>query len=200
MGDIKKYYENTSGALPNPTVKKFIDMNVSPSNAIDLGCGAGRDTIFLIKNGWNVLSIDRENTKEIISNQLDNEEIKKFRFKTQNFEDIKLEKTNLLVANFSIPFCNKEHFNNFWKKITDSILKNGYFVGNFFGVNDAWAETKKQMVFLTKEQVLDLFKESFEIIHFNEIEKDGKTGLGKMKHWHIYNVIAKRVSKNRNPL
>ena len=59
-------------------------------------------------------------------------------------------------------------------------------------MNDAWAETKKQMVFLTKEQVLNLFKESFEIIHFNEIEKDGKTGLGKMKHWHIYNVIAKK--------
>ena len=59
-------------------------------------------------------------------------------------------------------------------------------------MTDAWAETKKQMVFLTKEQVLDLFKESFEIIHFNEIEKDGKTGLGKMKHWHIYNVIAKK--------
>ena len=98
-------------------VKKFIDMNINPTNAIDLGCGAGRDTIFLIKNGWNVLSIDRENTKEIISNQLDNEELKKFRFKTQNFEDIKLEKTNLLVANFSIPFCDKEYFSKFWKKI-----------------------------------------------------------------------------------
>ena len=41
------------------------------------------------------------------------------------------------------------------------------------------------MVFLSKEQVLELFK-------FNEVEKDGKTGLGKMKHWHIYNVIAKK--------
>ena len=48
------------------------------------------------------------------------------------------------------------------------------------------------MVFLTKEQVLNLFKESFELIHFNEVEKDGKTGVGKMKHWHIYNAIAKK--------
>ena len=38
----------------------------------------------------------------------------------------------------------------------------------------------------------ELFKDSFEIIKFNEIEKDGMTGLGKMKHWHIYNVIAKK--------
>ena len=27
---------------------------------------------------------------------------------------------------------------------------------------------------------------------FNEIENEGKTGLGKMKHWHIYNVMAKK--------
>ena len=48
------------------------------------------------------------------------------------------------------------------------------------------------MVFLSKKQVLDLFKDSFEIIEFSEIEKDGLTGLEKMKHWHIYNIIAKK--------
>lgn len=48
------------------------------------------------------------------------------------------------------------------------------------------------MVFLSKDQVLNLFKDSFDIIVFNEIEKDGKTGFGKIKHWHIYNVIAQK--------
>lgn len=65
-------------------------------------------------------------------------------------------------------------------------------MGNFFGLNDSWAKIKEQMVFLTKEQVLALFKDSFKIIHFNELEKNGKTGLEEMKHWHIYNVIAKK--------
>ena len=49
MGDIQKYYENTENALPHPMVKKFINMNIKPKNAVDLGCGAGRDTIYLIK-------------------------------------------------------------------------------------------------------------------------------------------------------
>jgi len=48
------------------------------------------------------------------------------------------------------------------------------------------------MTFLTKEQVIDLFKK-FEIIEFKEVEKDAITGLGKMKHWHIFNVIAKKL-------
>lgn len=59
-------------------------------------------------------------------------------------------------------------------------------------MRDSWVNIKEQMVFLSKEQVLELFKDSFEIIEFNEVEKDGKTGLGKMKHWHIYHVIAKK--------
>ena len=48
------------------------------------------------------------------------------------------------------------------------------------------------MTFLRKNQVMELFKD-FEIIRFKEIEKDELTGLGEMKHWHIYEVIAKKV-------
>lgn len=191
MENINKYYENTKNSPPHLLIKKFINMNIKPKNAIDLGCGAGRDTVYLIRNGWNVLAIDRKNTKEIIKNKLNAKELENFRFSLQSFENISLEKTNLLVANFSIPFGNKDCFNKFWNEIVNCIVKNGYFVGNFFGLNDTWKETKKHMVFLSKEQVLNLFKD-FEIIEFNHIEKDDYTALGKLKHWDIYNVIAKR--------
>ncbi len=56
----------------------------------------------------------------------------------------------------------------------------------------SWSKIKNEMVFLTKEQVLNLFENGFEIIKFKEFEKDEKNGLGKMQHWHIYNVIAKK--------
>ena len=106
MKKIEKYYDNTEGAMPNYIIKKFIELNVEPGKSIELGCGAGRDTVYLIKNGWEVLAIDRE--------------------------DIQLEKNNLIIANFSLPFCNKNNFGELWNKINSSILKGGYFVGNFF--------------------------------------------------------------------
>lgn len=178
--------------MPNYTVKKFIELNIKTGNAVELGCGAGRDTVCLIKNGWNVLAIDRENVESRIVAKLSEEELKQFKFSKQKFEYIELEKNNLVVSNFSLPFCNKNNFTELWNKINDSILKEGYFVGNFFGNNDEWKNTKEEMTFLTKEQVMELFK-NFDIIEFKEIEKDAITGLGKMKHWHIFNVIAKKL-------
>ena len=41
---------------------------------------------------------------------------------------------------------------------------------------------------------MELFKD-FEIIRFKEIEKDDLTGLGKMKHWHMFDVIARKKQK-----
>ena len=192
MKNIERYYKNTTDAKSNYTIKKFIELKIKPGNAIELGCGAGRDTVCLIKNGWNVTGIDKENVESRIAAKLEAEELKQFKFLKQKFEEIELEKNNLVVANFSLPFCNKNAFKKLWNKIYDRILEDGYFVGNFFGDNDEWKNTKEEMTFLTKEQVIELF-ENFEIIEFNEVKKDDFTGLGKMKHWHIFNVIAKKI-------
>ena len=192
MKNIERYYKNTIDAKPNYTIKKFIELKIKPGNAIELGCGAGRDTVGLIKNGWNVTAIDKENIESRIAAKLEAEELKQFKFLKRKFEEIELENNNLVVANFSLQFCNKNDFKKLWNKIDDSILKDGYFVGNFFGDNDEWKNTKEEMTFLTKEQVIELF-ENFEIVEFNEVEKDDFTGLGKMKYWHIFNVIAKKI-------
>ena len=190
--NTEKFYDNTKNMEPNYTVRKFLKLNIEPGNAIELGCGAGRDTASLIKTGWNVLAIDREDVESRITARLSKEEQKKFKFSKQKFESIKLEKNNLVVANFSLPFCNKNNFKELWNKIDESILKDGYFVGNFFGDNDEWKNKKEEMTFLTKEQVLELFK-NYEIIDFKEVEKDALTGLEKMKHLHIFNIIAKKI-------
>lgn len=132
MKKIEKYYESTADANPNYIVKKFIELKIEPGNAVELGCGAGRDTIYLIKNGWNVLAIDREDTKELISRKLDNEELKRFEFCCENFENVELRKNTLFVANFSIPFCDKNNFHVLWEKISDSILKERIFCRELF--------------------------------------------------------------------
>ena len=88
MGNIEKYYDNTESEKPRKNVQYFIEkVKCNPGKAIELGCGAGNDTVYLIKNGWNVLAIDRESVEERISKRLNNEELEKFRFQNQNFRN-----------------------------------------------------------------------------------------------------------------
>ena len=132
MRNIEKYYDNTEIDLPRKNVKKFIEIESKTGNAIDLGCGAGNDTVYLIKNKWNVLAIDRENVENRIRKRLNEEELKRFRFQRQDFENIVLEETSLLVANFSLPFCNKNKFYELWNKINKSVLPNRIFCRKLF--------------------------------------------------------------------
>ena len=122
---IEKYYDNTESDMPRNNVKYFIEeIKSNPNNAIELGCGAGNDTVYLIKNNYNVLAIDREDVEERISRRLNKEELEKFRFQKQDFETLKLDKSNLIVANYSLPFCNKSKFNQLWNNINKNILPN----------------------------------------------------------------------------
>lgn len=128
MESIQKYYDNTQSDKPRNNVEYFInEIQCNSGNAIELGCGAGNDTVYLIKNNWNVLAIDREDVKERIAKRLTKEELAKFKFQKQNFETLKLEENNLIVANYSLSFCNKNKFSELWNKINDSIFTNRIF-------------------------------------------------------------------------
>lgn len=190
MEYVFEYYKKTKNSNIPKNIRTFLNMKVKAGTCIDLGCGAGRDTVFLIKNGWKVIAIDKEDTENIIRSSLNEEEQNSLKFVKEDFENVILEPCNLLVANASLSFCHKKYFNEMWNKIISSITEDGYFVGNFFGINDTWAK-RDNMTFFTKDEVLNLFN-SFEIINFKEVEKDGKTALGVNKHWHLFNVISKK--------
>ena len=187
-----QYYDKTKKEYPRNNVKFLIDsLNLKHTNAIDLGCGQGNDTVYLINNDFKVLGIDKENVEDIIRARLSEKKQEDFTFEKQELENLKIPNTDLIIANFSLSFCKKEYFKLMWQKIVESININGYFVGTIFGINDSWNKKYRDMSFFDKEDVKRLFNK-FKIIRFEEIENDKPTALGKEKHWHFYNIIAQK--------
>lgn len=186
------YHKITDNNPPRKNIIKFIDKyNNLTGNAIDLGCGARCDTIYLIKHNWNVLSIDSTDVENKIRKKLSDDMQDKFCFQVQRFEDLHLPKSDLIISNYALPFCNKDYFYNMWQEVCNSINENGFFVGNFFGLKDEWNTKSDKRTFLSKQKIIELFKD-FDIIECEEIEKDRPTTLGKMKHWHTFEVIARK--------
>lgn len=180
------FYKNTKDLREHKLLKKLEQYNITPQLAIDMGCGAGRDTKYLLKNKWKVVAIDKENTCEMLTNNLNEKEKSNFKFIQEDINKIELPKCQLINAMNVLNLSNykKEKFMKLWDKIEKSLELNGYFVGNFFGIEDEWNNKYHKMIFFTKEEINKMF-ENFNIIYFQEFKGNTITGLGKNKNAHI---------------
>ena len=186
MKDWTNYQNETYGDNVCKLLIEFLD-NYKIDNAIDLGCGSGNETVYMIKNGIKVLAIDRQLNQDFILNRLSDNEKKMISFKESSFEDVELPKTKLLTAFFSIPFCNPNNFDELWTKIYSSIEDNGYFLGQLFGDRDAWNVVESINTF-SIDKVKEYLK-NYNIIKLEEIEYVRESDN---KKWHFYDIIAQK--------
>ncbi len=195
--DWSAYYNAVLGRPPRDTLlaalKRFDAEKSAASSlyAVDLGCGEGRDTVELLKQGWRVLGIDGE--KEAIARLLGRPDINPDRLETQvsRFEEVILpESVDLVNASFSLPFCPPQHFPGLWEKIVASLRSGGRFCGQLFGDRDSWA-IHTSMNHHTREQV-EVLLQPFKLEMFEEEEHPGKTALGEDKYWHIFQIVARK--------
>jgi len=162
--------------------------------AIDLGCGEGRDTVELLRRGWRVLAIDGHPdaiTRLKARPDLVHEE--RLTIKHAPFEGLSLPKARFINASFCLPFCHPDHFEALWQQIVDTIEPGGRFAGQFFGDRDDWA-TIPDRSHQTRAQVQSLLG-GFEIELFEEVEDDGNDALKNPKHWHRFDVVAKKCTQ-----
>ena len=190
MKNPEKYYEATMNNKPSALIRKFFinkyNQKIQGNVAIDLGCGTGNDTAFLLDNGFKVTAIDQEEQlKEIIKNKNLNEE--NLKVIIDDFSKIEITNSDLILANFSLFFV-KDNFDEFIEKLLNTINSKGFFVGNFLGKEDDWNKTRTTV---DKEKLLEYFKD-FEMLYFSEEKYYKDTANGKSKFWHVYTVIAQK--------
>ena len=186
MKDWTNYQNKTYGDDACKLIIDFLD-KYKVDSAIDLGCGSGNETVYMVKNGIKVLAIDRQLNQDFILNRLSDSEKQLISFKESSFEDVELPKTKLLTAFFSIPFCNPNNFDELWTKIYNSIEDNGYFVGQLFGDRDAWNVVESINTF-SIDKVKEYLK-NYNIIKLEEIEYVRENDN---KKWHFYDIIAQK--------
>jgi SAM-dependent methyltransferase len=192
------FYRATAGQPPHQTLLAALARfeaerpGNEPGFAIDLGCGAGRDTFELLRRGWHVLAVDRQ--PEALAH-LEAQALPAWQSRLQTqvagFEQLRLPPARLVNASFALPFCQPGDFKRLWAEIVQALPPGGRFAGHFFGPNDSWANTP-EMTFQTEAEVRALLAE-FEIELFEERDEEGKTALGDSKHWHIFGVVARKL-------
>ena len=184
---------------PREVVINALEFFQTHGKVLDLGCGVGNETAYLLDKGWDVWAIDCEPKAIEIMKERRDIRSSSHRLVTQvaKFENLNwkiLPQFDLICACNSLPFCESQKFPSVFASIKEKIKSNGRFAGHFFGRNySGFSNTdKNNMTFLTKEQIIKLL-DGFDIEYLQEIEEDGISGTGLKCHSHIFYVIAKKI-------
>jgi tellurite methyltransferase len=158
--------------------------------AVDLGFGAGNDTLELLRRGWRVLAIDREQAAaEFLAKRVPSHEGGRLTVQSSPMQGISLPKVDLVYASYSLPFCPREEFPRLWETIHRALVPGGHFAGQLFGDRDDWADDRT-MTFHTLRRAHAVTK-GYRIEFFREAEEEGRSFAGP-KHWHVFDLILEK--------
>lgn len=191
MSDWCTYYKTHAVRAPREQTKRAAALCVDKEHALDLGAGTLIESVFLLENGFKkVTAVDSSEETKGFAEGLDSE---RFTLEVSAYQDFVFLRNayDFINAQYALPFHGPDNFEDFIERIKDSIKLKGFFVGQFFGINDDWHKGGRDLAFQTKEEAMELLS-GLEIIEFNEEEKEGQTALGKAKHWHLFHFIAKK--------
>ena len=194
----EKYYERTAARPPRPVLvdalRRFADEGRSIRHAADAGCGSGIDTLFMLEQGIAVHAFDAQSAGiEQLRASVPAALAPRLRAEVAMFHEADWgDEVDLVFAGFALPFAHPELFDAVWRQLVDALAIGGRFAGHLFGDRDDWAK-RSDRTHHTREQAEALLGGQFEIEVFSEVEEDKKTATGHLKHWHFFEIIAKKV-------
>lgn len=179
---VYKYNYLWSSKDPTPDVIETILKEKIKLNAkiLDLGCGEGRDAIFLLNKNYNVLAVDYSNTviekcKEL-SNYNYNDKFKQFDI----FNDTLYDRFDFIYSIAVIHmFVNKEHRNKFYKFIYSHLNKNGIalIVSMGDGIKEYKSDVNKsfddvERIVVNNDEKINIATTSCNIVNWKTLEQE----------------------------
>ncbi len=191
---------NVWGNQPNVLLQKIYSRLKPATNFLDLGCGQGRDSLFMLQKGFNIDAVDNSQEginkiKEIIhSNNLSIANINLFCNDIINFNILK-NKYAIINAFNSLQFLPKEKSLKIIANIKNNIKNKGYIIISGFTTNDPLFKktNNDKRCFFTPKELKILFSD-FEIIEYREknIKDDGHPGSPEPHQHGIVQLIAQK--------
>jgi SAM-dependent methyltransferase len=186
------YYRQLRDRPPRRTLLAALDRFGVPDAealAVDLGCGDGRDTVEILRRGWNVVAVDAEPEALRQLSARDPPGAERMTTVLARLEDVPLPiGVRLVNSSFAMPLCEPDRFRDLWSRIRDALPAGGRFSGQWYGVRDSWVG-RPGITFLERREA-EAMLEGLEVEMFEEEEADGVTPRGNAKHWHIFHVVA----------
>jgi len=169
-----------------------------PRFAVDLGCGAGRDTRELLRRGWRVLATDMTpEGPETLWRLTPEEDRERLATEVSTLQDFEIPACDLVNANLILSFQPADDYAATWARILAAIPLGGRFSGMLFADRDGMAGEPDATC--PAPDVIRGYLDGFEVEYWLEKEEDGQTALGDDHHFHLIEVVAVRRAFPSDP-
>ena len=184
IGAAERFVAEGSAAEEAATIGRWF--------AVDLGCGAGRDTRELLRRGWRVLAIDREpaaiETLEAATDPADRDRLSTL---VADLATVELPPCDLVNASVSLPFLGHADYDAVLARIVAAVRPGGRFAAMLYADRDASAGEPDMTC--PPVAAIRAALPGFEFEEWSEREEDGQTALGDPHHFHLVEFVARRT-------
>ena len=192
-----RYYEITAERPAWETVRFAIERFASeplerPRFAVDLGCGAGRDTRELLRAGWRVLAVDRQPAAiASLEKRVSPSECEALQASLGDLATVDVPACELVNASLSLPFLTPDAYWRTWGRVLAALPVGGRLSAMLFGDRDGSGSDPSMTC--PPPASIEASLGAFEIEHWVDREEDTTTALGEPHHLHLIEVVARRM-------
>ncbi|MDD4901482.1 MAG: methyltransferase domain-containing protein [Patescibacteria group bacterium] len=197
--NYNQIYKNNSevwGSRPNKLLQKIYNQADAGSEFLDLGCGQGRDSLFMLKKGFKVTAVDssREGINKVKESVLaSNLSALDIFLLCEDIKNFKIEKNKYGIINVfnSLQFLLRQDGLKLIEKIKSAVPNKGFVIISGFTTDDP--SYNGGSCYLKPRELKKLFS-GFNLIFYHEKEMPDKGHAGKPephKH-HVVEMIARK--------
>jgi len=189
-------YKNSNvwGAKPNAYLASVVPLIREKGRFLDLGCGQGRDAIFMWEQGFSVTAVDvsEEGIKNVIAQSKG-----EINAVCQNIEGFHIAPNTYTAINAwnVLQFLKKGDALRIVRSMQEGVADNGFLIISGFTVDDPafQNQSNKDKGFFEKDELKKLFN-GFKIIRYEEkvIHDQGHLGAEQPHKHGIVRLIAQK--------
>ncbi|PZP13852.1 MAG: SAM-dependent methyltransferase [Brachybacterium faecium] len=158
---------------------------------LDLGAGAGADSLQFARRGWTVHAYDADDT--IAARLVENERMSgSVQFHHTDITDVDaFPRAQIVYSTYTLGLLGPDGLAATWLKLVDALPRGGVMAVDVFGTNDSWAD-RPDIATLSMPEIDAMFR-GFQIIDRSVRDEDGRF-LADKKHWHVITTLARKLS------